>query len=94
MNRILMLLSCAVFSQGEAQFAQQGNKLVGSGSQGGSGIYQGQSVALSSDGNTAMVGGNMDNDGQGAVWLFTRNASIWSQQGNKLVGAGVSYAAY
>ncbi|HYW47686.1 MAG TPA: hypothetical protein VE959_32760 [Bryobacteraceae bacterium] len=75
-----------------AQFAQQGNKLVGSGgvNQGGSnnGIGQGSSVALSADGNTAIVGALLDNGWLGAAWVFTRTGGVWSQQGIKLVGTG------
>ena len=26
----------------------------------------------------------------GAVWIFTRNNSVWSQQGDKLVGSGAA----
>ena len=50
--------------------------------------HQGQSVALSSDGNTAMVGGYFDGYGSGATWVFTRSAGVWTQQGSKLVGTG------
>ena len=47
---------------------------------------QGVAVSLSADGNTAIVGGNRDNNFAGAVWIFTRsNNGVWSQQGNKLV---------
>ena len=49
---------------------------------------QGQSVALSSDGNTALVGGSWDNSYRGAAWVFTRSGSAWTQQGKKLVGTG------
>jgi flagellar basal body rod protein FlgF len=48
---------------------------------------QGQAVALSADGNTAIVGGLGDNDYTGAIWIFTRSNGVWSQQGNKLVGS-------
>jgi hypothetical protein len=48
---------------------------------------QGYSVALSHDGNTAIVGGILDNDNIGASWIFTRNGQTWTQQGKKLVGA-------
>jgi hypothetical protein len=34
---------------------------------------QGSSVALSADGNTAIVGGFYDNTGAGAAWVFTRS---------------------
>ena len=49
---------------------------------------QGNSVAVSADGNTAVVGGYNDNNNLGAAWIFTRNGSIWAQQGGKLVGTG------
>jgi hypothetical protein len=49
---------------------------------------QGFSVALSADGDTAFVGGFLDNNGIGATWVFTRSGGVWSQQGNKLVGTG------
>ena len=69
-----------------AQFTQQGPKLVGSGAVGAA--DQGLSVALSADGNTAIVGGLFDNGGTGAAWVFTRSGGVWSQQGAKLVGSG------
>ena len=71
-----------------AQFTQQGPKLVGTGASGAA--EQGFSVALSADGNTAVVGGPLDNSGAGAAWVFTRSGGVWTQQGNKLVGAGAS----
>jgi hypothetical protein len=49
---------------------------------------QGTSVSLSSDGNMAIVGGPSDNIETGAAWVWTRNGGVWTQQGNKLVGAG------
>jgi len=64
---------------------QQGNKLVGSNAAGTS--FQGRSVAISADGNTAIVGGDRDNS-NGAVWVYTRSGNTWTQQGNKLVGSG------
>src|SRR5262245_36998681 len=77
-----------------AQFFQQGPKLVGTGAV--ESANQGMSVALSADGNTAIVGGpganNADRDrspsvgSAGAAWVFTRSGSFWTQQGNKLVG--------
>jgi hypothetical protein len=69
-----------------AQFTQQGPKLVGSDAVGNA--KQGQSVSLSGDGNTAIVGGPPDTGGAGAAWVFTRSGGIWSQQGTKLVGTG------
>ncbi len=66
-------------------------KLVGSGNIGQS--KQGLAVSLSADGNTAIVGGGGDNSTNGAIWVWTRSGSTWTQQGNKLVGTGNSGAA-
>ncbi|MGD0776834.1 MAG: hypothetical protein ABSC05_28790 [Candidatus Solibacter sp.] len=76
-----------VFTRTNGVWSQQGNKLVGTG-----GTGQGLSVALSSDGNTAVVGGPYDNNQTGAVWVFTRSNGVWSQQGPKLIGSGTSGA--
>ncbi len=75
-----------------AQYTQQGPKLVGTGAAGLS-VDQGRSVALSADGNTAAVGGPEDSNGTGAVWIFTRSAGVWTQQGPKLLGTGAVGAA-
>jgi len=48
-----------------AQFVRQGRKLVGTGAAANAG--QGHSVALSADGNTAMLGGPNDNSAAGAA---------------------------
>jgi hypothetical protein len=77
-----------VYTRSGGMWSQQGNKLVGTGGAGKS--SQGTSVALSADGNTAIVGGNGDNNALGAAWIFTRSAGIWTQQGNKLVGTGAT----
>ena len=48
----------------------------------------GFSLALDSTGQTLLVGGFRDKAGKGAVWVFTRSGSTWSQ-GEKLTqGAG------
>src|SRR5690349_12933505 len=75
-------------------FAQQNTKIVGTGNAGFG--KQGQSVAVSADGNTAVVGAPFDNSAQGAVWIFTRSGGVWTQQGNKLVGTGLTagFTAY
>jgi hypothetical protein len=51
-------------------WSQDGTKLVGSGAVGRP--AEGQSVALSSDGNTALVGGWYDGSNAGATWVFVR----------------------
>ena len=73
-----------VFTRSGSVWTQQGKKLVGNGSVGNA--RQGMSVALSADGNTAIVGGWSDNSKTGAAWVFARNGGVWTQQGKKLVG--------
>jgi hypothetical protein len=80
-----------VFTRSGGIWTQQGNKLVGTTNEYGGGLWsQGASVALSGDGNTAIVGGPSDNRTTGAAWVFTRSSGGWTQQGNKLVGTGAS----
>jgi hypothetical protein len=75
-----------IYARNNGVWSQQGTKLVGTGAVGEA--AQGVSVALSADGNTAIVGAAGDNANAGAAWLYTRNNGVWSQQGEKLVGAG------
>ena len=89
----VVALLCAA-QPAAAQFTQQGPKLVGTGEiHGGHGASEGWSVALSADGNTALVGGNNDNNAVGAVWVFTRSGGVWSQQGSKLVATDATVNA-
>ena len=67
--------------------------LVGTGLVSPGGGYTANTVALSSSGNTAIVGIPYDNDGVGAAWIFTRTGTTWTQAGNKLVGTGAIGAA-
>jgi hypothetical protein len=79
-----------VFTRSNGLWSQQGPKLVGTGVQGIG--RQGWAVALSGDGNTAVVGGYNDNNALGAAWVFTRNGDVWTQQGPKLVGIGAEHS--
>ena len=80
-----------VWTRSEGVWTQQGTKLVGTGAVG---ALQGVSVSLSADGNTALVGGEYDNDFVGAAWVWTRSGGVWTQQGSKLVGTGAVGPAY
>ncbi|MGI8856212.1 MAG: IPT/TIG domain-containing protein [Thermomicrobiales bacterium] len=64
----------------------QQQKLTGSGETGTG--YFGYAVALSSDGNTALIGAYQDNTAVGAAFVFTRSGGGWTQQGSKLTGSG------
>lgn len=75
-----------VFTRNGTAWNQQA-KLIGSDAIGQA--YQGYSVSLSADGNTALVGGWFDKQRTGAAWVFTRTAGVWTQQGGKLVGSDV-----
>src|SRR5262249_41013414 len=65
---------------------QQGSKLTGGGAV-GFGRF-GYSVALSADGETALIGARYDTSDAGAAWVFTQSGSTWAQQGPKLVATG------
>jgi hypothetical protein len=75
-----------VFTRSGSTWTQQGEKLTGSGASGTGQV--GSSVALSGDGNTALIGGDNDNETVGAAWVFRRSGSTWTQQGSKLTGSG------
>jgi hypothetical protein len=75
-----------VFTRSGTTWTQQGPMLIGGGATGQADF--GFAVALSADGNTALVGGPDDNDGVGAAWVFTRSGGVWTQQGPKLTGGG------
>jgi len=74
------------FVRSGESWSQQGSKLTGSG-ENGSGSF-GVSVALSSTGDAAVIGGAADKNNAGAVWAFARSGEAWSQQGAKLIGSG------
>ena len=76
-----------VYTRSGGVWNQQGSKLLGTGAIGTT-AQQGLSVALSADGNTAIVGGDGDKSDTGAAWVYTRSGGVWNQQGSKLVGTG------
>ncbi len=70
-----------VLSRSGSTWAQRA-RLAGSGKLAPSAF--GASVALSSDGAVALVGGLADDGNMGAAWVFADNATGWHQQGQKL----------
>ena len=81
-----------VFTRSSSAWSQQGSKLVGTDAIGLA--WQGWSVGMSADGNTAVSGGPYDRCTAGAAWVFTRSGGAWSQQGGKLAGMGAAGFAF
>jgi PKD repeat protein len=77
-----------VFTRSGSTWAQQGEKLAANDESGLEESLLGWSVALSADGNTALIGGWGDNHYTGAAWVFARSGATWTQQGDKLTGSG------
>jgi hypothetical protein len=78
-----------VFTREGSTWTQQSEKLTDGEVTGASmpeDVAFGASVAISADGSTALVGGPGDTAGQGAAWVFTREGSTWTQQGEKVTG--------
>ena len=90
-----------VFTRTQSTWTQQGSALTADDETTGGDF--GESVALSADGNTALIGAENDENGAGAAWIFTRQGSTWTQQGSKttsdsdasaiLFGSGVALSA-
>src|SRR3954447_18532428 len=74
------------FTRSGGAWTQQGTKLTANDETGTSEF--GWSVALSADGDTALIGGEADNGFVGAAWAFTRSGGAWTQQGTKLTASG------
>ncbi len=81
-----------VFVRNGTAWTQQGSKLTGVGGV-GTAVKFGVSVALSADGNTALIGGALDNGAAGAAWVFTRAGGAWAPQGGKLGGIAGQFGA-
>jgi hypothetical protein len=67
-----------VFTRTGQSWIRPGTRLTGAGEDGGA--YFGYSVALSADGNHALVGGPEDAGKAGAAWAFTRGGAGWTQE--------------
>jgi hypothetical protein len=79
-----------VYSRSDCGWIQLGSKLVGTGGTGQA--WQGYSVSLSADGNTAVAGGPNNNALAGATWIYTYVAGAWTQQA-RLLGTQAAGAA-
>ena len=81
---ILVVVAMLLSQFSGAQFQPLGEKLIARDALGNRGS-QGDSVALSADGSTLVMGGHGDNSDAGAAWVFTRAGGAWTQQA-RLVG--------
>jgi hypothetical protein len=68
----------------EPAYTVQGGKLVPSDLEGLS--HFGRGVAVSADGNTAVIGAPHDDAEAGSAWIFVRSGGTWSQQAKLAVG--------
>lgn len=85
-----------VFTLG-AKWEQQGTILVGK--HGTEIPLEGESVALSAEGNTALIGGPKDETAakhpeEGSVWVFTRSGGVWSEQAELGPGSSAGEKAF
>src|SRR5262249_39715430 len=80
-----------VFRRTNGTWSQLGAPLVGAGSTINSfSVMQGRSIALSSDGTTAIIGGDGDNNLKGAVWIFTQPHFTISAPSSATVGTPIN----
>ena len=81
-----------VFTRESFKWKQQGSKITAEGEVGPAAF--GVSVALSADGNTAVIGSSEEDrpseflEEAGSAWQFTRSEGTWTQCGGKLTGSG------
>lgn len=82
------LSSGALAAGGEGTLAENELMAAANGAEGEEGPAAfGNSVALSADGQTALVGGPFDGDGKGAAWVFVRKDGVWTQVAKLTAGA-------
>ena len=77
-----------VFTRTSGVWSQQGAKLIAKSGEETEGGGFGEGVALTPEGTTAVMGAPADEvekvKDAGALWVFTRSGTTWSQQGAKL----------
>lgn len=71
-----------MFTRTGNTWTQQGSRLSGTGNSGFAPNYAPAQIALSGDGNTAVIGNNGSPNAPKGVWVFRRINSIWVQEGN------------
>ena len=79
--------SAYVFTRSGSSWTQQA-KLTAS--DGASSYHFGRSVAVSGDGNTAVIGAIGVDEGRGSAYVFVRSGSSWTQQAKLTASDGAS----
>jgi hypothetical protein len=80
-----------IFKRIDGLWVQQGGKIVG---QDWSNVpVQGESIALTEDGMSLVVGGPQDRDNNGSVWFFQNINDTWTQIGFPVQGTGGTQGA-
>jgi outer membrane protein assembly factor BamB len=72
-----------IFERGSSGWQQQGGELTAPGEAGPGGF--GSAVAVSGDGNTALISADYDAYGGGGAWAFVRGGGGWTPQGSELI---------
>jgi hypothetical protein len=70
---------CSSASSEEIEEAEEGEEAGEEGVAEAHACHFGRSVALSEDGSTAVVGAPREDGSRGAVWIYTRSGSSWTQ---------------
>ena len=79
--------SAYIYTRSSGTWSYQ-TKLVAS--DGATGDWFGWSVAISSDGNTAIVSSRNDDRNRGSAYVYTRNNGTWSEQAKLLASDGAN----
>ena len=77
-----------VLTRSGSSWTQQGGKLAPSDPIVGPADIFGSSVALSDDGDTALIADPFANGRRGAIWSFVRVAGTWAQHGSRTEAGG------
>jgi hypothetical protein len=77
-----------VFTRSGSSWTQQGGKLAPTDPLVGPADLFGSSVALSGDGDTALIADPFANGRRGAIWSFVRVAGTWAQHGSRTEAGG------
>jgi hypothetical protein len=76
------------FARSGTTWSQQGAEFTFPDGSAYTGAEEGCSVALSADGNTAVIGGFGSGNYEGGTWVYTRSGNTFTNQGGLILGSG------